>query len=192
MPSSLQHLVNKYCNFGLLIFAVSTISQATEKKEILNICNLLNARLSLMTEVAQYKALHHLSVEDIKREALVLDTVSMKAEKYHLDPLSMRHFFQEQMNLGKVIQYRYRADHLLGKYTEKEIPFNTIREKLTDIGLQLTESIANYINKYGSFSKNDLNAFINTSTPYLTEEEKRRLTTSFISISKMHAPKNTN
>lgn len=73
---------------------------------------LVNQRLSLMKDVAGYKAQQHLPIEDLAQEAKVLANAQAEAGRLGLEPTSVRPFITAQMDAAKAIQYRYRADWL--------------------------------------------------------------------------------
>ncbi|CDG11925.1 putative chorismate mutase precursor, partial [Serratia marcescens subsp. marcescens Db11] len=73
---------------------------------------LVNQRLSLMKDVAGYKAQQHLPIEDLAQEAKVLASAQAEAGRLGLEPASVRPFIAAQMDAAKAIQYRYRADWL--------------------------------------------------------------------------------
>lgn len=73
---------------------------------------LVNQRLSLMKDVAGYKAQQHLPIEDLAQEAKVLANAQAEAGRLGLEPASVRPFITAQMDAAKAIQYRYRADWL--------------------------------------------------------------------------------
>lgn len=76
------------------------------------ISTVLNERLHLMSAVAGYKALHHLPVEDLPREQVVLSNMLNNAQQAGLEPRSVEPFVHALMNVSKAIQYRYLADWL--------------------------------------------------------------------------------
>lgn len=76
---------------------------------------LVNQRLSLMKDVAGYKAQQHLPIEDLAQEAKVLASAQAEAGRLGLEPASVRPFIAAQMDAAKAIQYRYRADWLASR-----------------------------------------------------------------------------
>lgn len=64
----------------------------------------IDARLELMDEVAAYKWQHGLPIEDLGREAVVLDQAAADALRFGLAPDSVRELFAAQIDAAKVIQ----------------------------------------------------------------------------------------
>ncbi len=116
-------------------------SNASEDK----IADLIEARLALMKDVAAYKFLNDIAIEDKEREAVVLSRAVDQAEAAGLDGASVAPFFTAQIDAAKVIQQcwfvRWRQD-------EADIPEGTpdlqndIRPRLIDIGNDLVTAIA--------------------------------------------------
>jgi cyclohexadienyl dehydratase len=66
-------------------------------------------RLSLMREVAAYKWLHDLPVEDSERERVVIDAAAADALRYQVRPETARQFFAVQIEAAKDIQRYWMA-----------------------------------------------------------------------------------
>ena len=64
---------------------------------------LVNQRLSLMKDVAGYKAQQHLPIEDLAQEAKVLANAQAEAGRLGLEPASVRPFITAQMDAAKAI-----------------------------------------------------------------------------------------
>ncbi len=64
----------------------------------------INQRLALMQNVAAYKWIHKLPVEDLQREAVVVDAASEGALRYGITPASSEQFFKVQISAAKEIQ----------------------------------------------------------------------------------------
>lgn len=65
---------------------------------------LVNARLALMEQVAAYKWHHELPIEDLQREAVVLDSAKDAALRHGLEPGSSRRLFAAQIDAAKAVQ----------------------------------------------------------------------------------------
>ena len=65
---------------------------------------LIDARLELMDEVASYKWQRGLPIEDLEREAVVLDRAAADALRFGLTPDSVRALFAAQIEAAKAIQ----------------------------------------------------------------------------------------
>lgn len=165
-------MLHKKLHFALLFagicFSGSIMASATDVAEN------VNQRLSWMKDVAGYKAVRHLPIEDLQQEANVLAKSVAEAEKLGLDGHSVRPFIQAQMDAAKAIQYRYRADWL----TAPEVgwqpqPLDVIRTRLS----QLNTTILRDINENLQHKKlPDRDTFIQTvKQPNLSEKEVLRL-----------------
>ncbi|MEM1383716.1 MAG: gamma subclass chorismate mutase AroQ [Pseudomonadota bacterium] len=65
---------------------------------------LITERLGVMKDVAAWKRMNDKPVEDLPREAVVLDNATAKAAQEGLDPATVRPFFQAQIDAAKGIQ----------------------------------------------------------------------------------------
>ena len=83
--------------FFLLLPGIAAATDATAPP-------LIAERLSLMKDVAIYKAERDIPVEDLAREAVVLDAVVKAAAEHGLVPETTRAFFQAQIDAAKHIQ----------------------------------------------------------------------------------------
>jgi chorismate mutase-like protein len=72
--------------------------------EIKALARLVDQRLSYMKDVAAYKWVNDLAIEDLEREQVVLENSMQGAREFDLDPASTRQFFEQQIHLAKVIQ----------------------------------------------------------------------------------------
>ncbi|MEM6464612.1 MAG: gamma subclass chorismate mutase AroQ [Pseudomonadota bacterium] len=105
---------------------------------------LIGERLSLMKDVAIYKAQRGLPVEDLAREAVVIDAAVKSAAEHGLEPASTRAFFQAQIDAAKVIQ----ACWIERWEAQGELPadgadlVNEIRPELLRLGDAIVAAIA--------------------------------------------------
>ncbi|MDA4845184.1 gamma subclass chorismate mutase AroQ [Hoeflea poritis] len=65
---------------------------------------LIAERLSLMKDVAIYKSVRDIPVEDLQREAVVIDAAVKAAALHGLEPETTRVFFKAQIDAAKAIQ----------------------------------------------------------------------------------------
>ncbi|MGF1736783.1 chorismate mutase [Photobacterium satsumensis] len=134
-------------------------------------------RLSYMEDVGLYKSNHHLPIEDVAREEVVIDKASASAASVGLDRGSVEGFFRAQISAAKAIQYRYRAD-LLNEPTSKE-PRDLkaeVRPALIALGNQINQEIVEYLKEGGKLSEADWNAFSKVlDMNYLSQADKRAL-----------------
>jgi len=71
--------------------------------------SLMNDRLALMTVVAKYKWNTHAEIEDPVREQKILDGLKSQAEAAGLPSQWVQHFFREQIEAAKLVQYQMFA-----------------------------------------------------------------------------------
>ena len=60
-----------------------------------------------MVDVAAYKWLNGVPIEDLAREGIVIETGKQSAQEYGLGPESIGSFVQAQMDLAKAVQRNY-------------------------------------------------------------------------------------
>jgi len=106
---------------------------------------LIDARLSVMQDVARYKWNNHSAIEAPDREQKLLDSVKTQAEQLGLPPEWAQHFFREQMEAAKLIQYQlfaqWRKEHQ-GTFTDVPDLAASIRPKLDTLTPQLLQAIS--------------------------------------------------
>lgn len=110
--SSRPALAESSCGFSFSSDATSPLSAPAETPReslIRALGHLMEARLAIMTDVAKYKWNTHGSIEDPAREQVILDGLKPKAEALGLPPQWVQHFFRDQIEAGKLIQYQLFA-----------------------------------------------------------------------------------
>ncbi|SIO95931.1 chorismate mutase [Vibrio spartinae] len=179
--SMIMALIMKYGGFmfkRITLFAVALLSfNVFATPTPAELFSTINLRLSYMEDVALYKAIHRKPIEDLEREAVVIEKASLSAEKEGLDKHSVIGFFKAQIAAAKAIQYRYRADLLSQPETGTPRDLKTvIRPELIKLGKQINTDIAHYLHDGGVFSANDLATFKATlNSKYLTDADKKAL-----------------
>jgi chorismate mutase len=118
--------------------------QGAEKKDLSDLTELIDARLQLMAEVAKSKWNSHGAIEDPVREQKVLDDVRQKAEQAGLPPLWVEHFFREQIEAAKLIQYQLlwkwkQENH--GPFADAPDLVTQVRPKLDDLSAKMMVSL---------------------------------------------------
>ena len=116
---------------------------AAAQPEAITAFQLINERLKHMEDVAMYKSVNGLPVEDLPREKIVIENAVLAAESQELLGNSIEGFFIAQINVAKAIQYRSLADWLSSPIS-KPIPDlpNQIRPKLTELGDEIVKELA--------------------------------------------------
>lgn len=140
-----------------------------------------------MKAVAGYKALHHLPIEDLPREQVVLDHMLQNAQQAGLEPHSVEPFVHALMNASKAIQYRYRADWLSSP--DSAVPVRDLtetRQQIQQLDTQLLTAISQRL-MTGAFSQEDKEFLMSHLTaPHLSESDKNSLFASLSRIQRQH------
>lgn len=144
----------------------------------------INARLEYMRAVAAYKAQHQLPVEDLVRESEVLHAARQAAGMAGLRPESVTAFFQTQMNLAKIIQFRHRAVLLSAPPAQPARDLDSeIRPALDELSARITQLLAQRVQSTGVFTEADWPTFARViDDPYLLEQDKRLLFDSLLQV----------
>lgn len=135
---------NLLLRFPLLASLILLLWQpAAAQPETITAFQLINERLKHMEDVAMYKSVNGLPVEDLPREKVVIENAVLAAESQGLIGDSIENFFITQINVAKAIQYRSLADWLSSPIS-KPIPDlpNQIRPKLTELGDEIVKELA--------------------------------------------------
>ena len=135
---------NLLLRFPLLASLILLLWQpAAAQPETITAFQLINERLKHMEDVAMYKSVNGLPVEDLPREKVVIENAVLAAESQGLIGDSIENFFITQINVAKAIQYRSLADWL-SLPISKPIPDlpNQIRPKLTELGDEIVKELA--------------------------------------------------
>lgn len=114
------------------------------------IIQLMNQRMTLMKDVAGYKVKTHQAIEDLQQEQKVLLAGLEQAAQLGIDPQTIEPFIVAQMDIAKVIQYRYRANWLSAPETKLEAEdLNTVRKKIAKLSSELIQHIAGELKRNG-------------------------------------------
>ncbi|MDP2558558.1 chorismate mutase [Photobacterium damselae subsp. piscicida] len=85
---------------------MSAVTWPSHADELSNkIFNKINEHMSLMPDVAIYKANNNLPIENLEREALILKVSTSISEKRGLDVKSYQIFLGSLISSAKTIQY---------------------------------------------------------------------------------------
>lgn len=152
--------------------------------------NTINERLSYMEDVALFKAVNHLPIEDSPREKRVIASAQISAATQGLDSALIKDFFKAQIDVAKAIQYRYRADLLSQPRldTPKDLSLE-IRPHLIRLGDSLIVQLSNYIKKHGQIQANEFETF-NSSIEhrYISDADKVRLFNALMQVDYLNKP----
>ncbi|WP_114785168.1 gamma subclass chorismate mutase AroQ [Vibrio tetraodonis] len=137
----------------------------------------INQRMSFMQDVALYKINHHLAIEDVEREAVVVEKSKAASEKYGLDGDSTTEFTRSLISAAKAIQYRYRADILsqTADIHKKPRDLKTeIRPALIKLSGELNAAISDYLKTGNKFTDDQYQTFATViNDPYLKDNDKK-------------------
>jgi len=144
----------------------------------------INERLSYMEDVALYKALNYLAIEDVQREKIVINNAIQRAHEHGFKQDVVKAFFSAQISVAKAIQYRYRAD-LLSKSIKRQ-PLDLqkeVRPALIRLGNQLIQQMDTYCKNQGRFKQNQFFEFNQAITVnYLTTLDKQQLFNALLEV----------
>ncbi|WP_313656013.1 chorismate mutase [Pantoea sp.] len=143
----------------------------------------LNERMQIMKAVAGYKARHHLPVEDLPREQVVLDKMLRNAQQTGLEPQSVTPFIHALMNASKAIQYRYLADWLATPENARApADLAETRQQIERLDTELLTAIGQRLTA-GPLTASDSHRLIAAlAAPHLSEADKASLVASLTRI----------
>lgn len=162
----------------ILSFLLGTFVLPSHADELSNeIFKKINVRMSFMSDVAIYKANHHLPIEDLEREKLVLKKSASTSEKFDLEVKSSQMFLSSLISSAKAIQYRVRADLLSASNSKNTLIARdlktVVRPDLLRLGDEINESIYEYLSSGRTFSDSQYEYFQQLVTnPHLKESDK--------------------
>lgn len=162
----------------ILIFLLSAVTWPSHADELSNkIFNKINERMSLMPDVAIYKANNNLPIEDLEREALILKVSTSISEKRGLDVKSYQIFLGSLISSAKTIQYRVRAELLSASNKKDRLIARDlkamVRPELLRLGDEINKDIYEYLRSGRNFSDCQYEYFKQIVTnPYLKESDK--------------------
>ena len=118
--------------------------------------DLVDERLELMKDVAAFKYLNGIAIEDLKREAVVLARAREKAEAEGLDDGLIERFFRRNIDAAKTIQRcwieKWSSGAVAPPGRAPDLRAH-IRPRLIDIGNRLTQSLATHVKSVGAFEE---------------------------------------
>lgn len=172
--------------FSSLFMCSNVFAGSVSSVSLSALSGALNERMQVMKVVAGYKAQHHLPIEDLPREQVVLDHMLQNAEQAGLEPHSVEPFVHALMNASKAVQYRYRADWLSVPDSDRPIPdLAETRQQIEKLDTQLLTAISQHL-MTGIFSQED-KAFLMSqlTAPHLSQHDKNSLFASLVRIQRL-------
>lgn len=124
--------------------AIALLALPAAAEDAATVHGLIADRLALMKPVAAWKMERGAPVEDLEREAVVLDKAVASAEENGLDGATARPFFEAQIAAAKAIQTCWIGRWGYGEATPPaEVPDlrEEIRPQLIDLGARMLEAI---------------------------------------------------
>lgn len=181
--------LSKFMAVMIVLGAVHPLSAATPAK--VELFELINQRLALMTKVADYKYTKKLPVEDLAREKKVLASARHNAALVGLDPDSVQDFFISQITAAKNIQ----RNHLLllegssAPTASTAVLESEIRPELLRLGNAKVSSLARLLESGDQLSIADWPAFQRiVATPQLGDADSRSLFDGLLSVRSLSYP----
>ncbi|WP_313700623.1 chorismate mutase [Pantoea sp.] len=173
--------------FSSLFMCSNVFAGSVSSVSLGSLSSALNERMQVMKAVAGYKALHHLPVEDLPREQVVLDHMLQNAEQAGLEPHSVGPFVHALMNASKAIQYRYRADWLSAP--DSDLPVTDLaetRQQIERLDTQILTAISQRL-MTGTFSQDDIAFLMSQLTAsHLSENDKNSLCAALSRIQRLY------
>ena len=181
-------MISRWALLALAIFGVINYPTSADDRHdaALQVFKSINERLSWMDDVALYKLRNTVAVEDLEREAVVVQKALEGAEAAGLDPISVEAFFRSQIAAAKAIQYRCLAQwQFAGPDGDASADLDgTIRPALIRIGGDFLEFLGEYLEKFGPLDESQWPLFLaNVDVGRLTVLEKRQLFLDLTGIS---------
>ncbi len=188
-PMSLS-AVQKSMEPPMLISTLQKPGYPLKDSTVKELAALVNVRLSYMKDVAAYKWINQLPVEDLVRERKVIQSSIEKAREYQLDPVFTESFFRLQIKAAKTIQ-QYWFDHWKARGFDPNLQYRDLQSEIRPALLELGDKILlaivnlNLREKTKASLSKDGKHFINTLTSEgLTTRIKRRLFRSAVRINR--------
>lgn len=129
---------------ALVAAALLAVTARADDPARSTVYDLIASRLALMQPVAAWKHAKGAPVENLDREATVLEKSAEDAGAAGLDPQTVRPFFQAQIDAAKVIQHCWIARWQAGNAAPMTDPpdlATEIRPRLITIGTAILQSI---------------------------------------------------
>lgn len=127
-----------------LIFSLNSPSAAADAEP--DLAELINLRLAEMKDVAAYKWLNDLPIEDLERERAVIDAAQKSGLRFGFTVTSSQAFFSQQINAAKEIQRHWFQvwRNSNGPNSAPDLN-NDVRPRLIELGNRITVALADAI-----------------------------------------------
>lgn len=167
----------------LMLFVCLATQTSSFAGEVTPLAEKVNSRLSFMKDVAGYKALNHLPIEDAAQEAKVLESAKTEAKKLGLDPATVEPFIVAQINAAKAVEYRYLADWLARPEEGwQPRPLDKVRAEIAQLSREILQQIAQDL-KNGAFEPGQQPQFFKVvHEQNLKEQDKQQLFNALLAV----------
>ena len=114
------------------------------RDQVAALAGLVDQRLSYMDDVAAYKWVKGLPIEDLERERVVMADSLKNAARHELEPNSVRSFFELQIALAKSVQAHWFRRWDRTSFGARDIPDlpGQIRPELLRLGDEILGAVA--------------------------------------------------
>lgn len=125
---------------GVITLWLMMVSHPTQAQD--SLATLINERLAHMKSVAAYKWIHGLRVEDLDREAAVIEAATQAGLNHRIKVSSSEKFFQAQIIAAKEIQHHWHKQWKIGNAPTTAPDLTAqIRPKLIELGNQISSQL---------------------------------------------------
>lgn len=149
------------CFILLVTFALS-LGTSPARADQGALFSAIGERLGWMAPVAAWKVANDKPVEDLAREAVVLQAAQSKAEQVGLARETVVDFFQAQIDAAKAIQWCWIARWEVGAPVPQETPdlVEEIRPELIRLGQEVLDELAGEIAESGAIPAQARDRFV--------------------------------
>ncbi len=174
-----------------LIFSPSLLAnESTGGSELARLLDLVNERLQLMKDVAAYKFVNNVEIENTQREEIVVKRALVGAQNNQLNPESVEAFFRLQIQLAKEVQKawikRWEANRDSAPVDHVATDLNAeVRPRLISLGDQIIRQIPRALPELHNtkrFTSNlqEINQAV--TNPYVSNSRKQQLLDTLMKI----------
>lgn len=158
---------------ALVLAAPLSFAKTTER----DIYILISKELSYMENIALYKEINHLCIENPSLERHIHKQITAYAEKVGLDVKSLHEYYLKQFLAGKSMQYRARADYLGRTQGKKALDWaNEIEPKFKANSEEFMQAMVNFLKEGNEIEQKSFETFAEfLPNPYLAKIEKERM-----------------
>jgi cyclohexadienyl dehydratase len=128
---------------GLVSHSLAYGATADSVSSSSHLSQLINARLGYMKDVAAYKWINNIAIEDLAREQKVIEAAQNSGLRSHLTMVSSRQFFALQIEAAKEIQHYWFKQWQEGPEPDRAPDLvNEVRPRLIELGNDIVQALA--------------------------------------------------